>query len=141
MLSLTEMKHESPIDTTSLQLAPSVCVASTFHQVLVKPSELQFVSSPDLSNNQHNCHYAHEVIVINKEFGIYPGPYYFDSLSSFVLPAKTVDTVTRCYLRLPLVWADNFHNVQVEYEITQLDIIATQAANWASALQNTFNRI
>ncbi len=140
-MPLPKIKYKNSINAASLQLASSVCAASTFDQVLVEPSELQFVSSPGLSHNQHNCQYACEVIAINKEFDIYPNIYHLNTLSPLVFIIKVVDKVACCYLRLLLAWADDFHKVQIEYEIARLDIIAVQAANWASSLKNAFKRI
>lgn len=123
-LPLSEIEYKSSINVASPWLTSSICMASTFDKALVESRELQFVSSPSLSNNQYNCHHACKVIVINKEFGIYPDPYYLDTFSPPVFPIEAIDKVARCYLWLPLAWAGDFHKVQIEYEIAWLDIIA-----------------
>lgn len=99
---LLEIKNKSHIDVTSLQLVPDICATNTFYQALLDLPELQFVPSPSLFNDQHNDQYTHEVIVINNEFGIYPGLYYFNTLSLPVFTIEIVDKVVCCYTRLLL---------------------------------------
>ncbi len=97
ILPSSEIKHKSSINVAFLQLAPGVRAASTFDHALVEPPKSQFVLGLGLFNDQHNRHYVHKVIAINKEFGIYLGPYHLDTLFPPVFTTEAVDKVAYCY--------------------------------------------
>lgn len=111
MLLLPEIEYKSSINTVSPQLVPNICMANMFNQALIELLESQFISSPGLFNNQYNYHHTCKVIAINKEFGIYPSPYYLDTFSPPIVIAKAVDKVAFCYLWLLLAWVDDFYKM------------------------------
>lgn len=100
ILFLLKIEYKSPINAVSLRLVLSICIASTFNQALIKFLKSQFVPSLDLFDDQHNCYHARKNIAINKEFGIYSGPYHLDILFLLVFTIKTIDKVVGCYLQL-----------------------------------------
>lgn len=113
------------------QLTLNICATTIFQQAVMDPPELQFFSSPGLSNNSYNCANACEVIALNKAFDIFSEAYCFDTPPASVHITEVVDKIASCYFRLPLAWADNFYRAQVKHEIARLDIVITQAANQA----------
>lgn len=99
---LPKISEESSINTVSPRLALGVCVANTFGAALLDTPELQFISSSGLSDLQYTRQHARKVIAFNKEFDIFPGQYWLDSLSPLVFCTKDVNEVTHRYFRLPL---------------------------------------
>lgn len=132
---------QTAIDLASPRLAPGVRASDDFNSILVDPPESRFVASEGLSNADHTRRYAQTVIALNKAFDFSPGPHRLDSLAPPVLTTTTMDEIAVRYSRLPLERADDFHRTRMEYEIRRLDLITAQAANRASALKATLQRI
>lgn len=90
-INIPVLNKKNLINVTFSQLTSSICIATSFLQALIDLSELQFVSSPDLSNKSYNCIYTHKIIVFNKMFNISWEVYCLDIFFSLVFTTKRID--------------------------------------------------